>query len=125
MRGVFLTHPVLAFYYFYFVSVFFFSFFLALIFCGEFLLHIPCLFDFSVQSFSYTSRAGFMFMQGVWVEAGPGEKCEKVTLNKLHSEERKEPYNTLNGKMKREKKKHSNAKEPYKSGKKNKTRNSH
>ena len=58
------------------------------------------------------------------MEAGPGEKCEKVTLNKLHSEERKEPYNTLNGKMKREKKKHSNAKEPYKSGKK-KPRNSH
>ena len=44
---------------------------------------------------------------------------------KSHSEERKEPYNTLNGKMKREKKKHSNAKEPYKSGKKQQPRNSH
>ena len=41
MRGVSLTHTVLC-----------------LFFCGEFLLHIPCLLDFSVGSFSYTSHAG-------------------------------------------------------------------
>ena len=44
-------------------------FVLALFLSGEFLLHIPCLlflfFSFSVGSFSYTSRAGFIYMQGV------------------------------------------------------------
>ncbi len=30
--------------------------------CGEFLLHIPCWLDFYVGSFSYTSRAGFIFI---------------------------------------------------------------
>ena len=61
-----------AFFVFFFFLVFFFvwgvSFThpaLALFFGGEFLLHIPCLFDFSVGSFSYTSRAGFIFMRGV------------------------------------------------------------
>ena len=44
MRGVCLIHPVLA-----------------LFFYGEFLLHIPCLFDFCVGSFSYTSHAVFFF----------------------------------------------------------------
>ena len=68
MRGVSFTHPVLA-----------------LLFGGEFLLHIPCLhfsfffsssffslthsmlasFVFNLGSFSYTSRAGFIFIQGV------------------------------------------------------------
>ena len=48
MWGVSLTHPVLA------------SFL-----CGEFLLHIPCWLHFYVGSFSYTSRAGFIFMWGV------------------------------------------------------------
>ena len=55
---------------------------LSLFLCGKFLLHIPCLFGFSVGSFSYpshavfvfvfnlgsfsyTSRAGCIFMQGV------------------------------------------------------------
>ena len=37
---------------------------LALFFYGEFFLHIPCLFDFSVGSFSYTSHAGFFFWGG-------------------------------------------------------------
>ena len=46
--GVSLTHPVLA-----------------LFFCGEFLLHTPCLLHFYLGSFSYTSRAGFIFMRGV------------------------------------------------------------
>ena len=46
--GVSFTHPALA-----------------LFFGGEFLLHIPCLFDFSVGSFSYRSRVGFIFMRGV------------------------------------------------------------
>ena len=32
---------------------------------GEFLLHIPCWHHFSVGSFSYTSRAGFIFIWGV------------------------------------------------------------
>ena len=51
-----------------------------------------------------------------------------MSVKKLHSEERKEPYNTLNRTNKivqelskngqREEKKHFNAKEPYKSGKK-------
>ena len=95
--GVCLTHPELG---FLSVSLFnvmiFFSFFiwgvslthpaLALFFYGEFLLHIPGLFDssvgsfsytshfflfffpffcFNLGSFSYTSRAGFIFMRGV------------------------------------------------------------
>ena len=42
--GVSLTHPMLVW-----------------CFCGEFLLHIPCLFDVSVGSFSYTSYAGCFF----------------------------------------------------------------
>ena len=121
ISGVSLTHPVLA----SFLS-------------GEFFLHIPCCFVlFYVGSFSYTSRAGFTFMWGVclthpvlasflcwefsytshadvvslthpvldffdvrsffplqstlktipseksWVEAGPGEKCEKVTIKRV------------------------------------------
>ena len=47
MRGISLTHPVLA------------SFL-----CGEFLLHIPFWLHFSVGFFSYTSRAGFIFSVG-------------------------------------------------------------
>ena len=42
--GVSLTHPVLA-----------------LFFRGVFLLHIPCLLDFSVESFSYTSHPSVCF----------------------------------------------------------------
>ena len=40
---------------------------LPLFFCGEFPLHIPCWFLFSLNlgSFSYTSRAGFNFMNGL------------------------------------------------------------
>ena len=65
-----LTHPVL-------VRVFFFFFFLIwgvthpmfdLLFCGEFLLHIPCwlfFFFFYLESFTYTSRVGFTFLWGV------------------------------------------------------------
>ena len=56
MRGVSLTHPVLP------------SFL-----CREFLLHTPCwllylsfnFFNFYLGSFSYTSRAGFIFIRGV------------------------------------------------------------
>ena len=43
--GVAFTHPIL-------VSLL----------CGEFLLHIPCWFHFYVGSFSYTSRACFLFI---------------------------------------------------------------
>ena len=48
MWGVSLTHPVLD-----------------LLFCGEFLLHIPCSLHFNLGSFSYTSHAGFTFLWGV------------------------------------------------------------
>ena len=55
--GVSLTHPVLAaflfIFYFYFLS-------------GEFLLHIPCWIYFFVGSFSYTSRARFVFFFFFW-----------------------------------------------------------
>ena len=33
--------------------------------CGEFLLHIPCCLHFYAGSFSYTSRAVLIFMEGV------------------------------------------------------------
>ena len=49
--GVSIIHPMLAFFFFFF---FFKS--------GEFLLHIPCWLYFSVGSFSYTSLAGFFYM---------------------------------------------------------------
>ena len=52
MLGVSLTHPVLC-----------------LFFCGEFLLHIPSLLDFSVGSFSYTSHAGFFVVVVVVVSS--------------------------------------------------------
>ena len=90
MPGVSLTHPELAsflcfisytsragfFFFLLFFLLFFFSSFLiwgvslthpvlALFFCGEFLLHTPCLLHFYLGSFSYTSRAGFIFMRGV------------------------------------------------------------
>ena len=45
MWGVSLTHPVLAWF-----------------LCGEFLLHIPCWLHFYLESFSYTFRAGFIFI---------------------------------------------------------------
>ena len=39
---------------------------LDLLFCGEFLLHTPCwLLFLNLGSFSYTSRAGFIFICGV------------------------------------------------------------
>ena len=38
---------------------------LALFLSGEFLLHIPCWLYFYLGSFSYTSRAGFIFIWGV------------------------------------------------------------
>ena len=38
---------------------------LASVLSGEFLLYIPCRLHFYLGSFSYTSRAGFIFMQGV------------------------------------------------------------
>ena len=92
MRGVSLTHPVLAFFNFYIIwgvslthpmlaPLFFnlgsFSYtsriglivmsgislthpVLASFLSGEFLLHIPCWFDFSVGSFCYTSHAGLL-----------------------------------------------------------------
>ena len=72
MQGVSLTLPVLA------VFCLFFKYFLSgeyleHIQCsflfnflsGEFLLHIPCWLHFYWGSFSYTSRAGFIFMQGI------------------------------------------------------------
>ena len=88
MWGVSLTHPVLAFFllfsffFFFFLSVASFSFkshlgfihlwgvslthpMLTLVLCGEFLLHIPCCFQFYAGIFSHTSRASFIFMQGV------------------------------------------------------------
>ena len=80
MQEVSLTHPVLAAFYFYWGSFCYSSragFILSwgvslthpmldLLFCGEFLLHIPCLLLFlNLGSFSYTSRAGFIFMWGV------------------------------------------------------------
>ena len=36
-------------------------------FCGEFLLHIPCWLHFYLGSFSYTSRAVFILIQGVFL----------------------------------------------------------
>ena len=51
--GVSLTHPVLAFFFFFF----FFS--------GDFLLHTPFWLHFYQGNFSYTSRAGFIFRQGI------------------------------------------------------------
>ena len=48
IRGVSHTHPVLA-----------------LFLSGVFLLHIPCWHYFSVGSFTYTSRVGFIFIWGV------------------------------------------------------------
>ena len=41
--------------------------FLNLFLSGEFLLFIPCWFNFYRRSFSYTSRAGFIFMRGVFL----------------------------------------------------------
>ena len=38
---------------------------LGLFLCGEFLLHISCWLHFYLGSFSYTSRAGFIFISGV------------------------------------------------------------
>ena len=69
--GVSLTHPGLAYFYFYFFKsragfIFMWGIslthpVLALFFCGECLLHIPCLLYFSVGSFSYTFHADFFF----------------------------------------------------------------
>ncbi len=66
MRGVSLTHPVLAL----FLSGEFLkhipcSLFFLFFFCGEFLLDIPCWLYFYLGSFSYTFRAGFIFIWGV------------------------------------------------------------
>ena len=38
---------------------------LALFFSGEFFLHVPCWLNLYLGSFSYTSRAGFIFIWGV------------------------------------------------------------
>ena len=54
IRVASLTYPVLGFF-------FFFFFFLS----AEFLLHISCWLHFCLGTFSYTSRAGFMFLWGV------------------------------------------------------------
>ena len=82
-RGVCLTHPMLAFFFFFFFLIWGVSLpdpVLASFLCGEFLLHIPywlyflsrefllhipCLLYFSVGSFSYTSHTGFIFIWGV------------------------------------------------------------
>ena len=79
--GVFPTYPVLASFFIWGVSLT--HPMLALLFCGEFLLHIPsslfffffksgkfllhirCWLHFYLGSFSYTSRADFVFMWGV------------------------------------------------------------
>ena len=59
IRGVSLTHPVLASSFFFsFFSFFFFIFVLS----GEFLLHIPCWCHFYLRILSYTSHAGFIFI---------------------------------------------------------------
>ena len=58
--GVSLTHPVLAL----ILSGDFYTSH-AVFISGEFLLHIPCWLCFYVGSFSYTSRADFVFMWGV------------------------------------------------------------
>ena len=86
MRGVSLTHPVLAFLYIIFCFVLFlsgsfsytshagFNFIwgvfltyplLACFVCGEFLLHIPCLLLFYLGSFSDASHALLIFLSGV------------------------------------------------------------
>ena len=66
MWGVSLKHPVLASILYgkfllhipCWLRFFFFS-------SGEFFLHIPCWFIFIIGSFSYTSRAGFLFIRRV------------------------------------------------------------
>ena len=51
--------------FFFSLFLFFLSFFFFLFLSGEFLLHIPCWLHFYLGSFSYTSRAGFIFIWGV------------------------------------------------------------
>ena len=60
MKGVSLTHPVLAGFIF-ILGISLTYLVLASFLLGEFLLHILCWHHFSVGSFSYTSRAGFFF----------------------------------------------------------------
>ena len=62
--GVSLTHPVLDFFFFLFLSREKHPVLASFVF-GEFLLHIPCWLHFYLGSFSYTSHAGFIFM--LWV----------------------------------------------------------
>ena len=64
--GVSLTHPVLAsFFCGEFLTRPVLACFFVVVFSGEFLLHIPCWLHFYAGSLSYTSRACFIFMQGV------------------------------------------------------------
>ena len=78
MRGVSLTHPVLASFLsgefllhiprwlqFFFWEVSLTHPVLPLFLCWEFLLHIPCWNHFHAGNFSNTSRAGFIFISGV------------------------------------------------------------
>ena len=77
IQGVSLTHPVLVSFFFFFFLFFFLKYLgsflivsltrpvLASFLSGEFLLHIPCWLHFSFGSFSYTSRAGFIFVRGL------------------------------------------------------------
>ena len=133
--GVFVTHPVLA-----------------SILSADFLLHIPRWLHFLRGTFSYTSRAGFIFMRGVslthpvlasllsgefllhipsrtnkksWVEGGLGKECKEVALRRekgalQHPKQNKQYCTSTEWKMapdkEREEKKHSNAKDSYKSG---------
>ena len=73
MCGISQTHPVLASFFFFFFFSFSFSgeflthpvLFSFPFLSGEFLLHIPCRFNFYLGSFSYTSQAAVIFMLGV------------------------------------------------------------
>ena len=68
--GVSLTHPMLVFFFLFFLNLASFSYICyisapASFLCGEFLLHIPCWVCIYEGSFSYTSRPAFIFMLGV------------------------------------------------------------
>ena len=67
--GVFLLRiPCWVFYFYFFIGgVSLTHLVLASFLSGEFLLHIPCWLHFSMGSFSYTSRAGFIFIWRVFL----------------------------------------------------------
>ena len=68
MWGVSLTHPMLAFFFFFLLLIWWVSLthpVPASYLCGEFLLQIPYWLYFYLGSFSYTSHACFLFLWGV------------------------------------------------------------